>query len=200
MFTGIIETTGKILERTKDSLTFAVPKNFATKLGDSLALNGVCLTAVKINGHNFTANIMAETWSRTNLGELKKDDLINLERARLIGDRFDGHIVQGHVDGIGLWQKVEDTKLGHKIFISLPHNLEKYVVEKGSISVDGISLTVIDKLPGVFSFATIPYTWEHTNLHTRRAGDKINLEVDIVAKYVESLLKKKTGNRSCLPK
>ena len=212
MFTGIIETTGKIVERTQGALVFEVPAAFMLKIGDSIAVNGTCLTAAKIEGNKITANILEETWKRANLGDLAAGDLVNLERPAQIGGRLDGHIVQGHVDGVGSIRSIAPTyasplprgtiprtgiplcgtvgteALGHKIIIDVPAALTKYMVEKGSVAVDGISLTIIERDATSFSFEAIPHTWAVTRLHTLKAGSRVNIEVDVVAKYVEQLI------------
>ena len=189
MFTGIIETTGKIVERTQGALVFEVPAAFLLKIGDSIAVNGTCLTAVKIEGNKITANILEETWKRTNLGGLTAGDLVNLERPAQIGGRLDGHIVQGHVDGVGSIRTIKEGPLGHEVVIEVPKALTKYMVEKGSVAVDGISLTIIERGDDSFSFEAIPHTWTVTRLHTLKPGSPVNIEVDVVAKYVEQLIR-----------
>lgn len=191
MFTGIIEGTGKIIERTESSLLFSYPDSISLKIGDSLAVNGTCLTAIALQDGTMKADILEETWKRTNLGDLTPGDLVNLERPAKIGGSLDGHMVQGHVDGVGEFWSVEESQFGHKVFIRVPETLTKYMVEKGSIAVDGISLTLIDVRPDAFSFEAIPHTWEVTNLHARKTGDKMNIEVDVLAKYVEKLIDRK---------
>jgi riboflavin synthase len=208
MFTGIIESTGKIVERTTDALVFEVPANFALKIGDSIAVNGTCLTIVEVGSGKLEvgtrvvkSNILEETWKRTNLGDLVAGDLVNLERPAQIGGRLDGHIVQGHVDGVGTIRSITATRvpplprgapggieLGHKIIVDVPPTLTKYMVEKGSVAVDGISLTIIARDDHSFSFESIPHTWEVTRLHTLKLGSNVNIEVDVVAKYVEQLM------------
>lgn len=188
MFTGIIENTGKILERSESQLVFEVPASFELVLGASIAVNGTCLTAAKLDGQKITADILGETWKRTNLGELEAGDLVNLERPARINATLDGHIVQGHVDGVGKLVGVTDGQFGHKVEIEVPERLTKYMVEKGSVAVDGISLTIIDIEKDRFTFEAIPHTWEITNLHSKKNGDGINIEVDVLAKYVEKLV------------
>jgi len=188
MFTGIIENTGEILEKSENQLVFEVPKSFDLILGASIAVNGTCLTVAKLKGQIITADILEETWKRTNLGELKAGDLVNLERPARINATLDGHIVQGHVDGVGKLVGITDGKFGHKVEIEVPENLTKYMVEKGSVAVDGISLTIIDIKKDHFTFESIPHTWEITNLHSKKNGDGFNIEVDVLAKYVEKLV------------
>ena len=158
------------------------------KHGDSIAVNGVCLTVVDHEGDEFTADVMAETLKRSSLGALTVGSRVNLERPTAVGDRLGGHIVQGHVDGTG--QVLERTPSEHWeiVKISLPADLSRYVVEKGSITVDGISLTVVDAGPDYFTVSLIPTTLDLTTLGHKQPGDPVNLEVDVIAKYVERML------------
>ncbi len=193
MFTGIIEELGAV-----ESITVGSSGRLRVRAplvcsdlheGDSLSVNGVCLTAVEVHGTSFEADASPETLSRSSLASLKRGDLVNLERALLPTTRLGGHIVQGHVDGTG--QIVSADPLGDgewQLSVSYPAELDRYLVSKGSISVDGISLTIASLDGAVFSVAVIPHTWEYTNLRTRRPGDVVNLEIDILAKYVEKLL------------
>lgn len=188
MFTGIITGTGKIVEKTENTLIFDVPKNTELIIGASIAVNGTCLTAVSIENQRISTNILEDTWNRTNLGTLSPGDLVNIEKPAKIGSTLDGHIVQGHVDGIGTISKITEGPLGHVIEVTVPETLTKYMVEKGSVTVDGISLTITTISDTAFTFETIPHTWEITNLHSKDIGDKLNIEVDVLAKYVEKLL------------
>ncbi len=162
-------------------------------IGDSVSVNGVCLTAVAVDAKTFTVDAVAETLQRSNLGELGPGDAVDLERPTPVGGRFDGHVVQGHVDGVGevLSRHAEGESERHRI--SLPVGLARYVVEKGSITVDGVSLTVtavagVDADPAWFEVVLIPHTLEVTVLGSRSPGDLVNLEVDVIAKYVERML------------
>ncbi len=158
------------------------------RLGDSICVSGVCLTAVEKGTSSFSADVSAETLRRSWLAGAKAGQAVNLERAMAAGGRLGGHLVNGHVDGVGQVLQAPSGERGGEWWFSLPEALERYVVEKGSIAVDGISLTVAGLQPGKFSVAIIPATVRETNLKTRKTGDPVNLEVDILAKYVEKLL------------
>lgn len=194
MFTGLIEGLGKLEEFDRHaagaSLRIAAPELMAgIAEGDSVAVNGVCLTAVRLGEKSFAADLAPETLNRTNLGSLLVGEPVNLERSLTAGARLGGHILQGHVDGRG--QVVEIRELGDGnwwVRIQLPAELERYFVFKGSIAIDGISLTVAAVEGTEIAIAIIPHTWAKTNLHTRRPGDAVNVEVDILAKYVEKML------------
>lgn len=198
MFTGIVEEKGKIeniIQGTKSCrITIRADIIFSDlKLGDSVAVNGVCLTACEINQPFFTADVMAETMRRTNLGSLTKGKSVNLERAMLLNGRFGGHIVSGHIDGTGtIVSKIrEDNAVWVKV--SANSNILKYIVEKGSVTLDGISLTVADVGNDNFSVSVIPHTAEETTLLDKSNGDKINIECDIIGKYVEKFTSKSGG-------
>jgi riboflavin synthase len=196
MFTGIIEHVGTIeaLDRKSDGGSLWV--NFAgaidiareTKLGDSIAVNGCCLTIVDLSEERFAADLSGETLRRTALGEKKPGDPVNLERPLLPTARLGGHFVQGHVDGTGRVTSLAREGDNWWLSVSVPEDLRRYAAEKGSIAVDGISLTVARCHSGVADFAVIPFSYEHTNIHALVAGDAVNLECDILAKYVESVL------------
>ncbi len=158
------------------------------RLGDSICVSGVCLTAVEKGSDSFAADVSAETLRRSWLAQAKAGQAVNLERAMAAGGRLGGHLVNGHVDGVGQVLQAPSGERGGEWWFSLPEALERYVVEKGSIALDGISLTVAGLRPGKFSVAIIPATVRETNLKTRKTGDPVNLEVDILAKYVEKLL------------
>ena len=189
MFTGIVEEVGVVAEISKNALTVRASKvTEDLKLGDSIAVNGACLTAVSLTGTEFSVDLSPETMRRTALGDLSPGSLVNLERALLVSDRMGGHIVQGHVDGTG---RVTSTKPeGDSVVfrIRVPKRLSRYIVEKGFVAVDGISLTVVKRGASSFTLAVIPYTSNNTNLAALSVGDRVNLEADILAKYVESLL------------
>jgi riboflavin synthase len=157
--------------------------------GASIAVNGCCLTAVRVDGSGFSCELTEETLRKTSFGErLEAGTLVNLERPMRADGRFDGHIVQGHVDAVGRVLKLEADGRAAELVVECPSGLERYLVEKGSVTVDGISLTVSRLLPGAFAVAIIPYTLEKTSLRDTRAGEPVNLEADVIAKYVERLL------------
>jgi riboflavin synthase len=193
MFTGIVEELGEVVDltRTPDAARLSVrgPRVLAdAKDGDSIAVNGVCLTLAGRGDHTFTADVMAETLDRSSLGTLTPGSAVNLERAVPLGARLGGHLVQGHVDGTGTL--VDRTPAAHWVLarIQLPADLARYVVEKGSVAVDGVSLTVTGVGEDWFTVGLIPTTLEQTTLGRLRPGQRLNIEVDILAKYVEKLL------------
>ena len=193
MFTGIVEELGEVVavERGADSAVLTVRGPVVTgdaTPGASIAVNGVCLTVVGHDGHSFSVDVMAETLSRSSLGSLRVGDVVNLERAMAATSRFGGHIVQGHVDGTGQILARLPGDRWEVVQLTLPPDLSRYVVEKGSITVDGISLTVSAITEDTFSVSLIPTTLELTTLGHKKVGDLVNLEVDVVAKYVERLL------------
>lgn len=191
MFTGIIEALGEITSIAREGenthLTIKAPFTEELKIDQSIAHNGACLTVVAIDGERYTVTAIEETLKRTNIGELAEGDLVNLERCMQMGGRLDGHIVQGHVDTVGNVERVATQDGSWRVYISHPADQaeEGYLtVPKGSITVNGVSLTVVDSSMEGFSVAIIPYTWEHTNFHRFTEGDKVNLEFDIIGKYV----------------
>ncbi|MFE4669617.1 riboflavin synthase [Streptomyces sp. NPDC056716] len=193
MFTGIVEELGEItaVENLDDACRFRLRGPVVTegaRHGDSIAVNGVCLTVVEHEGDEFTADVMAETLKRSSLGALAVGSRVNLERPTAVGDRLGGHIVQGHVDGTGTIVARTPSEHWEIVQISLPAELTRYVVEKGSITVDGISLTVVDAGADHFTVSLIPTTLALTTLGVKQPGDPVNLEVDVIAKYVERLL------------
>ena len=199
MFTGIIEEIGEIagVKRGQVSSRLAIrgKKIFSDlKLGDSVAVNGVCLTATSISGDIFEADVMAETLRRTNLGGFSNGTLVNLERAMAAGGRFGGHIVSGHIDGTGRVSSLVREENAVWVRIDAEDKILRYIIEKGSIAIDGISLTVAETGPGYFKVSIIPHTGEETTLLRRRPGDIVNLENDVVGKYVERLLNFSAGN------
>ena len=189
MFTGIVEEVGVVAKISDNGMTVLATKvTEDLKLGDSIAVNGTCLTAVSFGRTEFSVDLSPETVRRTSLGRLSVGGPVNLERALLASDRMGGHIVQGHVDGTG---RITSTKRDgdSTIFrIRVPKRLNRYIVEKGFVAVDGISLTVVKIGASSFTLAVIPYTLKNTNLAALSVGDRVNLEADILAKYVESLL------------
>lgn len=201
MFTGIIEETGKIESVANGNksaiITIIADKVLkGTKIGDSIAVNGVCLTVTSISGNKFTADVMAETIRRSSLGTLKHGSKVNLERAMAADGRFGGHIVSGHIDGTGVIRSLEREDNAVWVEIETPDKLLKYIVEKGSIAIDGISLTVARLTDDSFSVSVIPHTGEETTLLAKKPGDIVNLENDIVGKYVERLMNFNTSQKS----
>lgn len=196
MFTGIIEETGEVAQISDagDFRTIFVRGNAVfddMRIGSSIAVNGVCLTARSIGGNVFSAEMSRETLDRTSLGSLAPGSIVNLERPMRADARFGGHIVQGHVDGLGRIAHFNRGGDAWDLSVQFPASAGRYIVEKGSIAVDGISLTVASLPgPGLFSVAIIPHTFENTNLKAARPGAPVNLEFDVVAKYVENLLSK----------
>lgn len=191
MFTGIIETLGIIKEIKKEQGNIHVTVNSTLtselKIDQSVAHNGVCLTVVAIENDNYTVTAIKETIEKTNLGNWKVNDSINLERAMKLGDRLDGHIVQGHVDQTGICKEVKDANGSWYYTFQYDSSLSNITIEKGSITVNGVSLTVVDSKKDEFSVAIIPYTYEHTNFKSFEIGTKINLEFDVIGKYVARL-------------
>lgn len=189
MFTGIIEEVGTVAELGDQRMTVRATKVLEDqKMGDSIAVNGTCLTVVAHNSSTFSVDLSPETLSRTSLGSLAQGHKVNLERPLAVSDRLGGHIVQGHVDSTGRITSSRTDGNSQILRVRYPNNLRVYIVEKGFIAVDGISLTVVQKGTSSFTLSVIPYTLEHTNLQDKGPGDRVNLEADIVAKYVESLL------------
>ena len=189
MFTGIVEEVGRVSRLGDHRLQVLGPKVVEdARLGDSIAVNGACLTVVSMEGGEFAVDLAPETIRRTSLGDVSAGDPVNLERPLAVSDRLGGHIVQGHVDDTGRVEAVEPEGDCRIFQIGAPERLMPYIVEKGFIAVDGISLTVVKKEASWFTISVIPYTLENTNLSGKSGGSRVNLEVDIVAKYVESLL------------
>ncbi|HKV27512.1 MAG TPA: riboflavin synthase [Candidatus Acidoferrales bacterium] len=197
MFTGIIERLGRIdkLKRNKNGgrlkISFAEGKTFAPvlKIGASIAINGCCLTVVEADKTFFSADLSAETLHRTSFNKTKSGRLVNLELPLQTGAPLGGHFVQGHVDGVGHVERLKAEGKNWWLTVRVPEDLQRYVAEKGSLTVDGISLTIARWNDGIAGFAIIPHTYANTNLREIRAADFVNLECDILAKYVESLLK-----------
>ena len=194
MFTGIVEELGEVVYLTDaggDSAVLAVRGPVVTsdaRHGDSISVNGVCLTVIDNVGGVFTADVMGETLRRSSLGVLAAGGQVNLERAATVGSRLGGHLVQGHVDGVGRIVAREPADAWEVLRFSLPPELARYVVEKGSITVDGVSLTVMEVTADTFSVGLIPTTLKLTVLGSKSVGDPVNLEVDVIAKYVEKML------------
>lgn len=192
MFTGIIETVGEINQLTQqgENLHLEIKSTLAQelKIDQSVSHNGVCLTVVEIKDDAYVVTAIKETLDKTNLKALTKGSLVNLERAMKIGDRLDGHIVQGHVDGIAICKNIEEEN-GSWIYNFEYKNSDFNTVEKGSITVSGVSLTVVNSKKGGFNVAIIPYTFENTNFKTIKEGSTVNLEFDIIGKYIKNLMK-----------
>jgi riboflavin synthase len=193
MFTGIIETVGKIasIERQGDSVRLTVaagPIAEDVQIGDSVCINGVCLTATSTQAPQMTFEAVYETMRKTSLGSLQVGDGVNLERSLPANGRLGGHIVQGHVDGAGRIASIRPVGNSWFVYIDVAPELMRYIVTKGSVAVDGISLTVADSADRTFSLSIIPHTWENTTLRDKRAGDPVNIECDIIGKYVEKML------------
>lgn len=191
MFTGIIETLGTIkdIRKEQENLHITVTSSVTNelKIDQSVSHNGVCLTVVAISGDDFTVTAIKESIDKTNIGDWKLGDAINLERAMKLGDRLDGHIVQGHVDQTGICKSVEENGGSWYYTFEYDADLNNITIEKGSITVNGVSLTVVNSKKNEFSVAIIPYTHEHTNFNSFKAGTKINLEFDVIGKYVTRL-------------
>ncbi|MSV33893.1 MAG: riboflavin synthase [Nitrosarchaeum sp.] len=192
MFTGIVEGIGKIekiSKNTKNRSAIQMTVNLGKhakglKIGQSVALNGVCLTATKLSKSNCIFEMIEETTQKTDLGNLKPGDIVNIERSLKTGDRLEGHFVLGHVDGVGTIKKIQNKPKEVQVWFEVPKNLSKYVVKKGSIAVDGISLTVVDVKNNLASVCLIPHTIAITNFKTKNVGDKLNIETDILGKYI----------------
>jgi riboflavin synthase len=188
MFTGIVEEIGIVKEISRDCLAFEAHNVLEeTKVGDSIAVNGACLTIVCLENRGFSVNVMPETLRCTNLGSLHYNDQVNLERALVLGGRLGGHLVLGHVDDTGEVMDVTNEEAAHIMRISAPAKLMPYIVDKGFIAIDGVSLTIVDLDDSSFVVSLVAYTMEHTTLGRKRPGDVVNLEADIIAKYVENL-------------
>ena len=189
MFTGIVEEVGVVAKISDIGMTVLATKvTEDLKLGDSIAVNGACLTAVSFDRTEFSVDLSPETMRRTSLDQLSVGGPVNLERALLASDRMGGHIMQGHVDGTGRVMSTKRDGDSTVFRIRVPKRLQRYIVEKGFVAVDGISLTVVKRGASSFTLAVIPYTLKNTNLASLSVGDRVNLEADILAKYVESLL------------
>jgi riboflavin synthase len=192
MFTGIIECVATVekIEKDKGNLNISLKSSITKelKVDQSLCHNGVCLTVVKLNDDIYTVTVIAESLKKTNLGELKPGDIVNLERSMSVNSRFDGHIVQGHVDEVAVCSESFETNGSWKYVFK--HSEQNITVEKGSITINGVSLTVVNSTSSSFSVAIIPYTYENTNFKKIVEGSKVNLEFDILGKYISKLIKK----------
>ena len=192
MFTGLVEATGCVLslESKGEQARLTLDLPFATELalGDSVAINGCCLTVAELTPSGTSFDLLAQTLRVTSLGGLAAGSLVNLERAMMVGDRFGGHFVQGHVDGVGRITQLEEQGQDHIISVSLPPEIHRLCIDKGSLTLDGISLTIAELTEDDVIFWITPHTWEHTHLCHARIGQAMNLEIDLLAKYVDKLL------------
>ncbi|WKS95611.1 riboflavin synthase [Riemerella columbina] len=192
MFTGIVEAVGKVekIEREEANIHFALSCPFSSelKIDQSLAHNGCCLTVVAVEGHQYRVTAIDETLKKTNLGSWQEGTVVNLERCMQMNGRLDGHMVQGHIDGIGTVRTIEEKEGSH--LITIDYDADFVTVPQGSITVNGISLTVAKSEPKSFTVAIIPYTWSFTNLQYLKPGDRVNLEFDIIGKYIAKLLQR----------
>ena len=192
MFTGIIECIATVekIEKDKGNLNISLKSTITKelKVDQSLCHNGVCLTVVKLNDDIYTVTVIEESLKKTNLGELKPGDIVNLERSMSVNSRFDGHIVQGHIDEVAVCSKLFETNGSWQYVFK--HSEQNITVEKGSITINGVSLTVVNSTSSSFSVAIIPYTYENTNFKKILEGSKVNLEFDILGKYISKLIKK----------
>lgn len=192
MFTGIVEGIGKVkkiskITNNRSAIQMIVDlgkHGKGLKIGQSVALNGVCLTVTKLSKDGCTFEMIEETTKKTDLGNLKPGEIVNIERSLKTGDRLEGHFVLGHVDGVGIIKKIEKKPKEVQVWFEVPKNLTKYVVKKGSIAIDGISLTVVEIKNNLASVCLIPHTIDVTNLKIKNIGDKINIETDILGKYI----------------
>jgi riboflavin synthase len=196
MFTGIVEARGVLtavddLDRGRRFAIRCAPVTVDLAVGDSVAVQGACLTATSVSADTFTVELVPETVTRTSLGTVRIGDVVNLERAMRIDGRFDGHVVQGHVDGVGTVRTLTAEGAGHRLSVECPARLLRYVVDKGSITIDGVSLTIAALDDRGFEVVLIPHTAEVTTLGSLQPEDRVNLEVDILAKYVERLMETK---------
>ncbi len=191
MFTGIIESIGIVdfIENENENLNITIKSQIANelKIDQSVSHNGICLTVVALNEGAYTVTAIRETIEKTNIGDWQSGDVVNLERAMRLGDRLDGHIVQGHVDQTGICKNIENANGSWYFTFEYDGNLSNITIEKGSITVNGVSLTVVNSKKNEFSVAIIPYTYEHTNFKNFKIGTKINLEFDVIGKYVSRL-------------
>lgn len=191
MFTGIIETLGTLTQKVKENdnlhLTVASSITNELKIDQSVAHNGICLTVVALNNDEYTVTAIKETIDKTNLGDWEVGDTLNIERAMKLGDRLDGHLVQGHVDQTAVCTAIEEANGSWYFTFEYDPSLENITIEKGSITINGTSLTVVNSKLNSFSVAIIPYTYENTNFNTFKVGTKVNLEFDVVGKYVKRI-------------
>lgn len=204
MFTGIIESLGiiKSIAQEKGNLHLCISSSISSelKVDQSVAHNGICLTVIKINGDTYTVTAIDETIQKTNIADWKVGQKVNLERAMRLGDRLDGHLVQGHVDQVGICKSIEEKNGSWFFTFEYETCSGNTTIEKGSVCVNGVSLTVVDSLPGRFSVAIIPYTYEHTTFHQISLGHNINLEFDVIGKYLRKLSEVYLPQKNSLPR
>ena len=207
MFTGLVEATGTVLalesKGEQARLTLDLPFASELALGDSVAVNGCCLTVADLATNGTSFDLLAQTLKVTSLGGLAEGSAVNLERAMMVGDRFGGHFVQGHVDGTGTVTRLEESGQDHIVGVALPPEIHRLCIDKGSLTLDGISLTIAELTADGAVFWITPHTWDHTHLHAARIGQAMNLEVDMLAKYVDKLLAarlEKTAKESGRPR
>lgn len=191
MFTGIITNLGKVISKSENKLIVKTDASLIGKLskGISISVNGICLTVIDLIKNSFSIDFMPETEKKTNIKYLQIEKIVNLELPATAESFLSGHIVQGHIDGVAKLETINEEGNGYILKFSIPKELSKYIVEKGSIAVNGISLTVIDIEDKFFTVGIIPHTWNKTMFHTIKSGDYVNIEVDILAKYLEKLIK-----------
>jgi riboflavin synthase len=201
MFTGLVEATGTVLalesKGEQARLTLEIPFAGELALGDSVAVNGCCLTVADLAPGSASFDLLAQTLRVTSLGGLAAGSLVNLERAMMVGDRFGGHFVQGHVDGTGIVTRLEASGQDHILGVSLPPEIHRLCIDKGSLTLDGISLTIAELTAGGAVFWITPHTWQETHLHRAAIGQAMNLETDMLAKYVDKLLSSR--GKECEP-
>ncbi|MFH0795616.1 MAG: riboflavin synthase [Candidatus Omnitrophota bacterium] len=186
MFTGIIQNTGKVTTTVRGKGTLSIDASLTdVRPGESIAVNGICLTITRVTENKIWFDLSRETLNRTSLGRLKSGDMVNLEQALRLGDRIGGHLVTGHVDGKGRIVGIKKAGEGKEMVILFPAELKKYLVKKGSVAVEGVSLTVAEVSGNRFSAALVPYTLNQTNLGKKRTGEEVNIEVDILARYLK---------------
>jgi len=198
MFTGLVEATGRVIQLESKGeqarLTLELPFAAELEMGESVAINGCCLTVAEIHNHGASFDLLAQTLRVTSLGELCSGSLVNLERAMRAGDRFGGHFVQGHVDATGKITALAEQGQDHMVTVTLPPAIHRLCVDKGSLSLDGISLTIAELHEHAATFWITPHTWEHTNLQQAKLGQTMNLEADMLAKHVDKLMASRSGS------
>ena len=199
MFTGLVEETGKLKNKTKTGegfqFTFSAEKVFDDlEIGSSISVNGCCLTVIKKEGNAFSVDAIEETLKKTNLGMLQIEDRVNLERPLKADARLGGHFVLGHVDTTGVVKEVQELSNSHFMKITFPDKFKSYLIYVGSVSIDGVSMTVAELGDNWFGVGIIPFTWQETVFSDRKIGDKVNLEFDVLGKYVERIMEGKQGN------
>lgn len=203
MFTGLIKDIGKVIRITPNAegKVFVIEtKKLASEIAidDSIATNGVCLTATKVEGHQFTVQAVHVTLEKTSLGQLKVGSVVNLELALRASDRLGGHIVQGHVNGVGKISAIKPIGKNFEIELTTEKHMFKYIIKEGSIALDGISLTIARITNNSFTVSIIPHTYENTTLYSKKVGDSVNIEVDIMAKYLENFLRFEKSDKNLL--